>query len=404
MRAQTFSSRYKMDIKTTLERLQKVAGIGNLDFLLQPNAVHKARLVVNGAEYNAYRVQYNNDRGPYKGGIRFHPEVHQEEVEHLAFWMSIKTALVNIPMGGGKGGVTVNPKLLSEESIKELSREYIKAFHPYLGVDKDIPAPDVYTNPQIMAYMLDEYEQITKQSSPGMITGKPLEIGGSLGRDTATAMGGFFCIEESCDKLSIKNPRVTIQGYGNAGSHAAKLLFDKGYTIIAVSDSKGCVHDAQGLDVDQLIRYKEEHGSVKGFAAEHPDLFSIETDILIPAAMGDSITEDVARRVQTKLIVELANGPVTPKADTLLHERNILVIPDILANAGGVTVSYYEWVQNRTGLYWDAGQVNNKLKTTMLQALNDTWDLYDVQGSTFRDAAYTIALKRLYNAHRLRKG
>ena len=301
-------------------------------------------------------------------------------------------------MGGGKGGVTVNPKLLSEESIKELSREYVKAFHPYLGVDKDIPAPDVYTNPQIMAYMLDEYEQITKQSSPGMITGKPLEIGGSLGRDTATAMGGFFCIEESCDKLSIKNPRVTIQGFGNAGSHAAKLLFDKGYTIIAVSDSKGCVHDAQGLDVDQLIRYKEEHGSVKGFAVEHPDLFSIETDILIPAAMGDSITEDVARRVQTKLIVELANGPVTQKADTLLHERNILVIPDILANAGGVTVSYYEWVQNRTGLCWDAGQVNNKLKTTMLQALNDTWDLYDVQGSTFRDAAYTIALKRLYNA------
>ena len=393
-----------MDIQQTIKRLEQVTGISNLDFLLKPNHVHTATLVVNGNEYVAYRIQYNNDRGPYKGGIRFHPMVNRTEVELLAFWMTIKTALVNIPMGGGKGGVTIDPKLLNEESIQKVAREYVRSFNNILGVNIDIPAPDVYTNPQIMSFMLDEYEQINNCSEPGMITGKPLEIGGSLGRDTATAMGGLFCIDEACDRLGLKDARVIVQGFGNAGSNIAKLLYDKGYTIIAVSDSKGCTFSDSGLNIDQLISHKQINGTVKGYAENLDDIFSLPCDILIPAALENSINLDIAKKVQTKLIVELANGPVTTEADDMLHERNILVIPDILANAGGVTVSYYEWVQNKTGLYWDATQVNNKLKLCMLKALNTVWDLYEVQGRNFRDAAYTIAIRRLYSTHKLRKG
>ncbi len=393
-----------MDIQQTIKRLEQVTGISNLNFLSKPNHVHTATLVVNGNEYVAYRIQYNNDRGPYKGGIRFHPMVNRTEVELLAFWMTIKTALVDIPMGGGKGGVTIDPKLLSEESIQKVAREYVRSFNNILGVNIDIPAPDVYTNPQIMSFMLDEYELINNCSEPGMITGKPLEIGGSLGRDTATAMGGLFCIDEACDRLGLKDARVIVQGFGNAGSNIAKLLYDKGYTIIAVSDSKGCTFSDSGLNIDLLISHKQINGTVKGYAEDLDNIFSLPCDILIPAALENSINLDIAKKVQTKLIVELANGPVTTEADDMLHERNILVIPDILANAGGVTVSYYEWVQNKTGLYWDATQVNNKLKLCMLKALNTVWDLYEVQGRNFRDAAYTIAIKRLYSAHKLRKG
>ncbi|MCX6743782.1 MAG: Glu/Leu/Phe/Val dehydrogenase, partial [Candidatus Parcubacteria bacterium] len=303
------------EIINFLDQIQKIGGIDAraIEILKKPQKVLKADLELEGKKYPAFRIQYNNARGPYKGGIRFHPEVNEDEVQALAFWMTIKTAVVDVPFGGGKGGIVVNPKELSQEQLEILSRKYIQAFYKDLGPNIDVPAPDVYTNPQIMAWMLDEYEKLIGQKAPGMITGKPIELGGSLIRDIATGLGGVFVLEEALIKLEITDKSVAIQGFGNAGSNIAKILAEKGYKIIAVSDSKGGIYNKDGLYLEEVIKVKAETDSVSDYThAEkitNEDLLALETTILIPSALSRVITEHNANNVKAKVVLELANGP-----------------------------------------------------------------------------------------------
>lgn len=405
------SSNREMTFHHVQTFLKKIATLANLSTaelhcLQTPNHIHKAELQVNGKKYPAYRVQFNNARGPYKGGIRFHPEVDEDEVKSLAFWMSLKTAVADIPLGGGKGGITVDPKSLSEKEIQELSRAYVHAFHSHLGSDIDIPAPDVYTNGQIMAWMLDEYEKQNGFHDPGMITGKPLELGGSLVRDIATALGGVYVLEEAITKLKLKGKRVAIQGFGNAGMNAAKLLSDSGFTIIAVSDSKGGIYQASGLKINEVIDIKEKTGSVQNYSSgkkiSNDELLTLDCDILIPSALSGVITEKNAEAIRAKIILELANGPTTPLADEILHRKKILVLPDILANAGGVTVSYFEWVQNKSNYYWKEDEVRERLREKMVAAFHQLWDSFQDQKYDFRTATYIHAIQKILAAERLR--
>ncbi|MBT4936185.1 Glu/Leu/Phe/Val dehydrogenase [Candidatus Woesearchaeota archaeon] len=395
-------------VMTFLKKISPLMNLGDkeLEILSTPENVLQAELDVNGKKYPAYRVQFNSARGPYKGGIRYHPEVDLDEVKSLAFWMALKTAVADIPLGGGKGGITVNPKELSVSEIEELSRKFVRAFYEHLGPRKDIPAPDVYTTPQIMAWMRDEFEKITGESAPGMITGKPLELGGSLVRDIATALGGVYVLEEAMDKLSLKEKTVAIQGFGNAGMNAAKLLIERGFTIVAVSDSKGGIYNKEGVDIDAVINTKKESGSVIHYSnAEkitNEQLLSIGCAVLVPSALSDAITKDNASNVKAKIIVELANGPTTTEADEILHSKNVLVLPDILANAGGVTVSYFEWVQNNTNDYWDEELIKTRLKEKMVTAFNGIWQLYSQNDHDFRTNTYMIAITKILTAERLR--
>ncbi len=369
--------------------------------LTTPDRVLKATLTIRGKKYPAFRVQFNNSRGPYKGGIRFHPEVTEEEVTSLAFWMTLKTTVADLPLGGGKGGVQVDPKKLTLEELEELSRAYVRAFYKYLGTDKDIPAPDVYTTPQIMGWMLDEYETLVGHTEPGFITGKPLEQGGSLVRDIATALGGVYVLEEAVKKLALKGNTVAIQGFGNAGMNAAILLSERGFRIVAVSDSQGGIYNSQGLDIAAVVRAKEKTGTVitgSGEKISNEELLALDCSILIPSALSNVITAANASRVQAKIVLELANGPTTIEADKILHQRKILVIPDILANAGGVTVSYFEWVQNKAGEHWREPEVKQKLKHRMIAAFSQLWEEYIHGNDDFRTAAYVYALKKLGEA------
>ena len=367
-------------VNSFLRKVAPLAGLGEkeLDILSTPQNILKAEMEVSGKKYPAFRVQFNNARGPYKGGIRFHPEVDEDEVKSLAFWMTLKTAVADIPLGGGKGGVRVNPKELSKEEIEELSRAYVRAFYKDLGPDKDIPAPDVYTTPQIMAWMLDEYEKLVGEKAPGFITGKPLEVGGSKVRDISTALGGVYILEEAVKKLGLEDKKVSIQGFGNAGMNAAKLLAEYGYTIVAVSDSKGAIYDSEGLDVGEVIKIKTETGSVVNYGnaerISNSDLLKVDCSILIPSALSGVITKDNAAEIKARIVLELANGPTTSEADEILHDRDVLVLPDILANAGGVTVSYFEWVQNLENESWESDVVKKKLKDKMIDAFEQLWD------------------------------
>lgn len=394
-----------------IQFLQKIAPLAKLtdkelQLLQTPDQILKADLTVNNKTYPAYRVQFNNARGPYKGGIRFHPEVSEDEVKSLAFWMTLKTAVADIPYGGGKGGIMVDPKQLSKTELQELSRKYIQAFHNSLGPMKDIPAPDVYTTPEIMAWMLDEYEKITMTSSPGMITGKPLELGGSLVRDIATALGGVFVLQEAVKKIKLKGKRVAIQGFGNVGMNAALLLWGHGYKIVAVSDSKGGIYHPKGLDVNDVIATKEKTGSVQshpeGKQISNEELLTSDCDIFVPSALSGVITKENAAGVKAKLLLELANGPTTPEADEILHNNNIVVIPDILANSGGVTVSYFEWVQNNMGYYWKEDEVKQRLQEKMVTAFNSIWQEYKGKPYDFRTATYIYALRKILATERLR--
>ncbi len=395
-------------IKEFIRTIAPLAGLSTADIglLETPNHIHKAELKVNGKKYPAYRVQFNNARGPYKGGIRFHPEVSEDEVKSLAFWMTLKTAVADIPLGGGKGGVTVDPKNLSEKELQELSRVYVRAFANHLGSTIDIPAPDVYTNGQIMAWMLDEYEKQKGFHDPGMITGKPLELGGSLVRDIATALGGVYVLEEAIKKLKLKGKLVAIQGFGNAGMNAAKLLSERGFTIIAVSDSKGGIYNQQGLNVDEVVKIKEKTGSVQNYSSgkkiSNEELLRLDCDILVPSALSDVITEKNAATVKAKVVLELANGPTTPEADKILHRNKVLVLPDILANAGGVTVSYFEWVQNKYNYYWKEEEVRDRLREKMVAAFAKLWISFEGKQYDFRTATYIHALKKVLAAERLR--
>lgn len=363
--------------------------------------------------FKGFRVRHNDSRGPTKGGIRFHPQVTRDEVMALALWMTLKCALVGVPFGGGKGGVAVDPKTLSRLELERLSRAYIKRIAGVIGPDIDIPAPDVYTNAMIMGWMMDEYSSIVGQHMPAVITGKPIPLGGSVGREDATGRGAYYCIKELARRQGweAKNKTVAIQGFGNAGQHIAKLLHQEGFRIVAISDSRGGIYNKQGFDIPFIIRAKQSMQNVtavycSGSVCETADveritneqLLELPVDILIPAALENQITEDNAKQIKAHIIVEVANGPITPEADVILHDKQILTIPDILANAGGVVVSYFEWAQNRAGMYWQESEVHAKLQNIMQTAFSVVYELAQDEGCTLRTAAYIKALREIDKA------
>jgi len=391
-----------------MTQLNKVAKIKNFDSevisrLMHPDRDIKVSIPVkmdDGSQkiFEGYRVEYNNNLGPYKGGIRYHPSTDINEVKALAFWMVLKCAVVGIPMGGGKGGITVDPKQLSKGELERLSRGWVQKLSDILGPHKDVPAPDVNTTPEIMAWMADEFGQITGDKSGAVITGKPVDKGGSLGRDTATAQGGFYVFEALKGKLSLdKKCDVVIQGFGNAGANAAEIWQTAGHNIVAVSDSKGGVYDSNGLDVEKLIQHKMDTGSVLNFGfgssdITNDDLIALECDLLIPAAFENVITESNADTVKAKVILELANGPISSAADETLHSKNITIIPDILANSGGVVVSYFEWVQNLKNEHWTKQQVFEKLQPMMASAAERVYEKSVESNTDLRMGAFILAI------------
>jgi len=359
--------------------------------------------------FKGFRVQHNNARGPFKGGIRFHPDETIDTIRALASWMTWKCAVVDIPFGGGKGGVICNPKEMSSGEVERLSRGYIDAIWEFIGPDKDIPAPDVYTNPQIMGWMMDEYSRLRGHYIPEVITGKPLAIGGSLGRGDATARGGVYTIIEAAKHLNIdlSTATVAVQGYGNAGSHAAIILHDMlGSKIVAVSDSRGAIYSRQGLDPHKVLQHKIETGSVINFPqaenVSNDELLELKVDILCPAALENVITEKNAPRIGARIVAALANGPITPEADEVLNHNGVLVIPDILCNAGGVTVSYFEWVQCLNRHYWDEEEVHQRLGKNMTKAFQAVLAESLKRKVSMRLAAYIVAVARVAEAMKLR--
>ena len=360
--------------------------------------------------FHGYRVQYNSSRGPTKGGLRWHPDETIDTVRALAAWMTWKCAVVDIPLGGAKGGITCNPKELSKGEQERLARGYIRALGNNFGVHRDVPAPDVYTNPQIMAWMMDEYENMIGESQPGMITGKPLPLGGSQGRHDATARGGIYTVRESAKILKIDPASATyaIQGFGNAGQFAALLHKEvlKGGKLVAVSDSQGGVYNADGIDQNTMVNHKLETGAVKDFPGTEPisnkDLLELDVDVLYPAALESVITDNNADNIRAKILCELANGPTTPEADEILLRNGVHVIPDFLANAGGVTVSYFEQVQNTYNYYWTIGDVYKQLDEKMTKAFHAVYNMHKEHNVYIRLAAYMVAVRRVADACQLR--
>ena len=358
--------------------------------------------------FTGYRVQHNDALGPTKGGLRFHTEVTMDEVKALSMWMSVKCALLNLPYGGGKGGIACDVDQLSDREIERLSREYIRAVNLVIGPDKDIPAPDVSTNPQIMAWMVDEYSRIRGENTFGLITGKPLVIGGSAGRVAATGRGLVFATRQLAIELGIdfNQSRVAIQGFGNVGSVAAEIAFELGATVVAVSDKDGGLYNPAGINIRELLEYKRVHRSLQGFPQAEPisnaELLELPTDILFPAALENQITADNAARIQARIVGEGANGPTTPEADRILFDKGVMVIPDVLGNSGGVTVSYFEWVQNQTRLYWTEAEVNHRLEEFMSRAMAEMHTMHERFGVTLRKAAYLVATERIAQAMRVR--
>jgi glutamate dehydrogenase/leucine dehydrogenase len=383
-----------------------------------PNRIIKKKISIkldNGKKktFEAYRVQFNNARGPYKGGIRFHPDADIDEVKALAAAMAVKCAVVGIPLGGGKGGVACDPKKLNQNELDRIARAWGKAMAPYIGANKDIPAPDVYTNGRTMACVLDEFEKFHGRSEPGLITGKPLSLGGSLGRDTATADGGAFVLREALLALGMKKGlKVAIQGFGNAGGTMAKILHRSGYVVVALSDSRGGIYSAEGLSPEAVEEVKEKHGSVGDFATgangvkkiSNEEILVCDCDILIPAALDGVIHKDNAKDIKAKVVLELANGPTTPEADEILAKRGVTLIPDVLANAGGVTVSYFEWVQNIANFYWTAKEVRERLEPIMVQSWSAVWKLSVEKKVTLREAAFMVGIGRIAEAMKDRGG
>ncbi|MGA7875071.1 MAG: Glu/Leu/Phe/Val dehydrogenase [Desulfoferrobacter sp.] len=359
--------------------------------------------------FHAFRVQYNTARGPAKGGIRWHPQETVDTVRALAAWMTWKTAVVDIPLGGGKGGVVCNPKEFSEREKERLARAYMRAMARSLGVTKDVPAPDVYTTPQIMAWMMDEYETILGENHPGVITGKPIPLGGSQGRGDATARGGIYVTREAAEAYGIDlgGKTMAIMGFGNAGQHAALLAEDiLGLKLVAASDSKGGVYNSSGINAAQLVDYKLKNGQLKGFpdadAITNSELLELDATVLFPAALEDVITGENASRLQCKICCELANGPTTPDGDRILNDKGVIVLPDFLANAGGVTVSYFEQVQNSNNLYWELQEVHWRLDKKMTHAFQGVFDMSQKKKISLRQAAYLVAVARVAEACKLR--
>ena len=358
--------------------------------------------------FTGYRVQHNLGRGPAKGGIRYHQDVSLDEVKALAMWMTWKCAVVGIPYGGGKGGVIVDPKQLSQKELEGLTRRFFTEIEVLVGPEKDIPAPDVNTNAQIMAWMMDTYSMHAGHTVPGVVTGKPISLGGSEGRNEATARGTVFCIVEAARHLGLELPktRVAIQGFGNAGSIAAKLIGDEGASVVAVSDSTGGIHDPEGLDIHRVVAWKQEHGTVQGFPGStdisNAEILEVDCEILIPAALENQITERNAGNIKARLIAEAANGPTTPEADAIMFKNGKFMVPDILCNAGGVTVSYFEWVQDLNRDHWSESVVNAKLKEIMVKAFQEVLAVARREQCNMRTAAYLLAVKRVADAMEMR--
>jgi glutamate dehydrogenase (NAD(P)+) len=402
-----------------VKQLEKAAKVINLDkqalnILKEPLQILQIRIPVKMDDgrtevFTGFRVHYNNARGPVKGGIRFHPEESLSTVKALAAWMTWKTAIVDIPLGGAKGGIICDTKKLSMGELERLSRAYVRSLGEYIGPEVDVPAPDVYTTPQIMAWMMDEYENIVRRSAPGVITGKPLELGGSLGRGDATAKGGMYVLREGAKRLGLDLSKATvaIQGFGNAGQFAVKLVQEHFHSkVVAVSDTKSGIYSDKGINFDALVEHKKKTGSVANFPGTknitNQELLELNVDVLIPAAIENQLTAKNADKVKAKIILELANGPTTPDADEIFFKKKIMLLPDFLANSGGVTVSYFEWVQNVGGYYWDLDEVYSRLDKKMTKATKEVLDAAEKYKIDTRTAAYTISIKRVADAMKLR--
>lgn len=350
--------------------------------------------------FEGYRVEYNNVLGPYKGGIRYHKDADINEVKALAFWMTIKCAVAGIPMGGGKGGIKVDVKKLSKREIEELSRLWVRNLYPLLGPNKDVPAPDVNTTPEIMDYMVDEYEKLTGDKTRATFTGKSVDKGGSLGRGPATGLGGYYVFKALQEKLNLnKQCSVVIQGFGNVGSFAMKSFIDGGHKVIAISDSKGGIYSEDGLNFEELSNYKKENGTIANFKNSknitNEELLELDCDVLVPGAFENQITESNANNIKAKVILELANGPITPEADEILFNKNIPIIPDVLANSGGVTVSYFEWDQNLKNEHWSEEEVNEKLNEILKDSASKIFEISKENNTTLRNSAFILALERI---------
>ncbi len=357
--------------------------------------------------FTGYRAQHSDAVGPTKGGVRFHPMVSEEEVKALSMWMTLKCGIVDLPYGGGKGGIICDPRQMSMGELERLSRGYVRAISQIVGPTKDIPAPDVFTNAQIMAWMMDEYSRIDEFNSPGFITGKPIVLGGSQGRDRATAEGVTIVIQEAAKKrgLDIKDARVVIQGFGNAGSFLAKFMSDLGAKVIGISDAYGALHDPNGLDIDYLLDRRDSFGTVTTLfenTLTNKELLELDCDILVPAAIENQITAENAHNIKADIVVEAANGPTTAEATKILTERGILLVPDVLASAGGVTVSYFEWVQNNQGYYWTEEEVHEKLYRKMVDAFENVYTTATNRNINMRLAAYMVGVRRTAEASRFR--
>jgi len=405
-------------LKNAQSQIRKAAKILKLkpnliEQLLWPNRLLKFHFPVkmdngNYRLFTGFRAQHNNALGPYKGGIRFHSQVSEEEVTALSIWMTFKTAAVDLPYGGGKGGVIVDPQTLSPSELERLSRAFMRQLAPFIGPNQDIPAPNVNTDGQTMAWMLDEYNQITGHSEPSVITGKPLELGGSKGRTAATGQGGVYILKETArlNKLKPQQTTIAVQGFGNVGYYFALLAQKSGFKIIAVSDSRGAIMQKNGLNIKKLMIHKQKTGSVASFPGSikiaPQKLLEQKVDFLVPSALENTITSQNAPHIKARFVIELANGPTTPEADEILEKKGIVVIPDILANAGGVTVSYFEWVQNREGYYWTEKEILSRLEPIMLKAYRDSLTEAKTHQTSLRTGTYLLAINRVVQAIKLK--
>jgi len=392
----------------TQDQLKKIADKISLDpslltRLLEPDRIVEVNLPFKNTNIKGYRIQHNNIRGPYKGGLRYHPNVSMDEVKALAFWMTMKNAVIDVPFGGGKGGITIDPKTLSEAELEKLTRDFTQKLADVIGPQKDVPAPDVNTNPKIMSWIVSEYEKITGDKSHAVVTGKPIETGGSQGRTEATGLGGTYALMAYLSQInkSSKGLTVAVQGFGNVGKYVAKFLQENGFKVVALSDSKGGIYIKEGIpDIEEVDKYKESTGLLtgccgKGSDIKPGDILTLPVDIIVPSALENVITQENAGNIKASIILEMANGPTTQEADEILKQKNITVIPDILANSGGVAVSYFEWYQNIHNEIWSKEEVFKKLKAKMNKAVESVYDISAEQGLSLRDSAYILALKRI---------